>query len=69
MPNSSLLFIGIPRASVNCEFRVASTPKTGKKLISQGYKVLIETGAVLGASIPNEAYAAVGAEIVNAVQS
>lgn len=69
MQNSSHLVIGIPRERVNCEFRVASTPETVKKLISQGHKVLIETDAGLGASVPNEAYAAVGAEIVNAVQS
>ena len=65
MSNLPHLIIGIPKERVNGEFRVATTPETAKKLISQGHTVLIETDAGLVASISNEAYAAVGAEIVN----
>ena len=45
------------------ERRVAATPETVKKLVAQGLEVVVESGAGLGSSIPDEAYTAAGATI------
>jgi NAD(P) transhydrogenase subunit alpha len=45
------------------ETRVAATPETVKKLMGLGYKVTVETGAGLAASILDADYAAAGATI------
>ncbi|MBS0409029.1 MAG: Re/Si-specific NAD(P)(+) transhydrogenase subunit alpha [Proteobacteria bacterium] len=45
------------------ETRVALTPDAAKKLIGQGLSVVVETGAGLGASIPDAEYQAAGATI------
>ena len=45
------------------ENRVAATPETVKKFIGLGATVAIESGAGLGASIPDAAYADAGAEL------
>ncbi|MCW8279230.1 Re/Si-specific NAD(P)(+) transhydrogenase subunit alpha [Pseudomonas sp. PCH199] len=47
------------------ETRVAATPETIKKLIGQGHRVTVQTGAGVSASIPDNAYIAVGAAIGN----
>jgi NAD(P) transhydrogenase subunit alpha len=45
------------------EARVAATPDTVKRLIALGLSVAVETGAGIGASIPDQEFAAAGAEI------
>jgi NAD(P) transhydrogenase subunit alpha len=45
------------------ETRVATTPDAVKKLIALGVSVTVETGAGLGASVPDADYAAVGATV------
>ncbi|WP_298215094.1 Re/Si-specific NAD(P)(+) transhydrogenase subunit alpha [Acidocella sp.] len=45
------------------EARVAATPDTVKKLIGLGLTVAVETGAGIAAAIPDEDFAAAGAEI------
>lgn len=57
--------IGVPKESVAGETRVALTPLTVKKLKKLGVQVAIESGAGLSASIPDAAYVAEGAEIVD----
>ena len=57
--------IGVPRESAAGETRVAVTPETAKKLKAQGHTLRVEKGAGLRASITDEAYAAVGCEIVD----
>ncbi|MFM1993960.1 MAG: hypothetical protein RL537_649 [Actinomycetota bacterium] len=49
------------------EARVAATPDTVKKLISLGYKVVIQKGAGEPASFPDSSYVKAGAKIVTAV--
>jgi len=61
-----LMFIGVPRETIAGETRVAVTPETAKKLKAQGHTLRIESGAGVAASVPDEAYAAVGADIVDA---
>lgn len=58
--------IGVPAETVAGETRVAVTPETAKKLAAQGHQVLVQAGAGLAASATDEAYRAVGAEIVDA---
>ena len=60
------LTIGVPSEVVAGEARVAVTPETVKKLINQGHKVRVQSGAGVAASVTDEAYAAAGAELVNA---
>jgi NAD(P) transhydrogenase subunit alpha len=57
--------IGVPLETAAGETRVAATPETAKKLKGQGHQVLVQSGAGLAASATDEAYAAVGAEIVD----
>jgi NAD(P) transhydrogenase subunit alpha len=55
--------VGVPRESVVGERRVAMVPKTVEKLRSRGVAVVVESGAGLGALIPDEHYTAAGATI------
>ena len=60
------LTIGVPLETAAGESRVAVTPETAKKLIAQGHKVRMQSGAGVSASVPDDAYTAVGVELVNA---
>jgi NAD(P) transhydrogenase subunit alpha len=42
------------------------TPETAKKLIAQGHVVRVQSGAGVAASVPDDAYAAVGVALVDA---
>ena len=63
------LTIGVPAETAAGEARVALTPETAKKLIAQGHVVRLQSGAGVAASVPDEAYAAVGVELVHADQA
>lgn len=56
--------IGIPKEIFVGEKRVATTPAEAQKLIKLGFDVCIETNAGLDADIPDEAYQAVGIEVL-----
>ena len=58
--------IGIPMETRDGETRVAATPETAKKLIAAGHQVLLERDAGARARYPDQAYAEVGAELVDA---
>ena len=58
--------IGVPAEVTAGETRVAVTPETAKKLKAQGHTVCIQSGAGVAASVPDQAYVAVGAEITDA---
>ncbi|CAM2175832.1 NAD(P) transhydrogenase subunit alpha part 1 [Paraburkholderia sacchari] len=60
------MHIGVPAETRANETRVAATPETVKKYVAQGHTVTIQAGAGTGASFPDEAYTAVGAQIVDA---
>ena len=60
--------IGIPAETRPGETRVAATPETVKKLAAK-HQVIVQAGAGLQASIPDEAYAAVGAQIGTAQEA
>ncbi|TDK66575.1 Re/Si-specific NAD(P)(+) transhydrogenase subunit alpha [Sapientia aquatica] len=61
--------IGIPAETRSGETRVAATPETIKKYIAAKHEVVVQSGAGIAASIPDEAYLAVGATIGSAEQA
>ncbi|MNK98280.1 NAD(P) transhydrogenase subunit alpha part 1 [compost metagenome] len=61
--------IGIPAETWPGETRVAATPETVKKLVAAAHRVVVQAGAGHGASIPDEAYAAAGAEVATAAEA
>ena len=61
--------IGVPLETRPGETRVAATPETVKKLISQGHSVVIQKDAGVQASQPDSAYEAVGATIGSAADA
>ncbi len=58
--------IGVPAETTVGETRIAVTPETAKKLKAQGHTLLIQSGAGVAASAPDDAYRAVGADITDA---
>jgi alanine dehydrogenase len=56
--------IGVPKEVKDHETRVGLVPSGVTALREAGHRVLVETGAGLGSSIPNSEYAEAGAEIV-----
>lgn len=59
------MLIGVPTEIKTEEYRVAITPIGVRELTSRGHRVVIQSGAGLGSSIPNEEFVAVGGEIVD----
>lgn len=57
--------IAVPKEIKDNEFRVAMTPAGVRDLVSRGHSVAIEKDAGRGSGIPDEAYAAEGATIVD----
>lgn len=62
------MLIGCPREIKPQEFRVGLTPNAVREAIGHGHQVMIEVGAGLGAGFPDDAYASVGAEIVDTAE-
>lgn len=60
--------VGVPREVKNHEYRVAITPAGVHELVRQGHEVLIEGGAGLGSSIPDQDYAAVGGRVLDTAE-
>jgi alanine dehydrogenase len=56
--------IGVPKEVKNHEYRVAMTPAGVHELVSHGHDVLVEVGAGIGSSIPDEQYVEAGAKMV-----
>jgi alanine dehydrogenase len=58
------MIIGLPKEIKDNENRVGMTPGAVKALTRRGHRVLIEVGAGVGSSLPDEEYQAAGAELV-----
>jgi alanine dehydrogenase len=56
--------VGIPTEIKNHEYRVAITPAGVHELVAGGHEVYVQRDAGVGSSIPNEAYTAAGARIL-----
>jgi NAD(P) transhydrogenase subunit alpha len=64
------MLIGIPRETRSGETRVAATPETIKKLAASGkHDIVVESGAGLSASIPDDQFVAAGARIGSAAEA
>ncbi|MDO6596766.1 alanine dehydrogenase [Oceanihabitans sp. 2_MG-2023] len=59
------LFIGIPKETAFQEKRVCLTPDAVSALVSNGHRVLMETGAGEGAKFSDKNYSEAGAKITN----
>jgi alanine dehydrogenase len=57
--------VGIPTEIKNHEYRVAITPAGVHELVAGGHEVYVQRDAGVGSSIPNEAYTAAGARILD----
>src|SRR5262249_17504239 len=58
------MIVGVPREVKSDEYRVAMIPVGAEELSRSGHRVLVQTGAGQGSGIPDDRYAASGAEIV-----
>jgi alanine dehydrogenase len=57
------MLVGVPKEIKDNEYRVGLVPSTVRELAEKGHQVLVETGAGLGAGVPDADYSAAGAEI------
>ncbi len=64
MPASVISTVGVPKEIKTAEHRIAITPDGVRELERHGINVYVETGAGQGASISDDDYRAVGADIV-----
>ena len=55
--------IGVPKEIKTQEFRVGMTPAGVATLTSRGHTVLVEQGAGIGSSIPDDHYVKAGARL------
>jgi alanine dehydrogenase len=55
--------VSVPKEVKDNEFRVAITPSGVHDLVAHGHEVIVEAGAGVGSSIPDDAYVAAGAQI------
>ncbi|MGH8573297.1 MAG: NAD(P)(+) transhydrogenase (Re/Si-specific) subunit alpha, partial [Gammaproteobacteria bacterium] len=55
--------VGVPRESHDGERRVALVPKMVEKLAGRGIQVVVESGAGVGALMPDELFTEAGATI------
>ena len=58
------MIVGVPTEIKNNEFRVGLTPAAAGDYVAHGHRVLVQKGAGVGSSFPDEMYVAAGAEIV-----
>ena len=58
------MLVGVPKEIKDNEYRVGLVPSTVREVTSSGHRVLIETGAGLGAGLSDADYVAAGGEIV-----
>jgi NAD(P) transhydrogenase subunit alpha len=61
--------IGVPAETRAGESRVAATPETIKKLVAARHDVRVQAGAGVAASVPDSAYEAAGARIVDVAEA
>jgi alanine dehydrogenase len=57
--------VGVAKEIKPDEYRVALTPAGARELVDSGHTVLVETGAGLGSSFPDETYERAGAQVVS----
>jgi NAD(P) transhydrogenase subunit alpha len=60
--------VGIPKEIQADEFRVAGSPKTVKRLIKQGFEVIVEQSAGIQANYSDDEFREAGAELVETAE-
>jgi alanine dehydrogenase len=58
------MLVGVPKEIKDNEYRVGLIPSTVRELTAARHRVIVETGAGVGAGLPDADYVAAGAEIV-----
>ncbi|HWJ82887.1 MAG TPA: alanine dehydrogenase [Nocardioides sp.] len=58
------MIVGIPAEVKNNEYRVAITPIGVHELVAHGHEVVIQAGAGVGSSVPDDEYVAAGARML-----
>jgi alanine dehydrogenase len=61
--------VGVPTEIKTDEYRVSLTPAGVRELVDRGHEVIVQAGAGLGSTIPDEEYTAQGARIAPDAQS
>ncbi|KMM44835.1 alanine dehydrogenase, partial [Cellulomonas sp. A375-1] len=56
------MIVAVPQETKNREYRVALTPAGAHQLVTDGHRVLVQTGAGSGSAIGDDEYRAAGAE-------
>ncbi len=59
------MLVGVPKEIKNHEYRVGLTPDSVQEFVVHGHQVLVETRAGIGIGCDDEAYRAVGAQVVD----
>ena len=62
------MIVGIPKEVKDNEYRIAATPEGVRELVDAGQTVLIEEGAAVGSSLPEERYKRAGAKFVSSAE-
>ena len=57
--------VGVPKETKRDEYRVSMLPVGVEELVRAGHRVLVQRGAGIGSGLPDEAYAACGARLVD----
>lgn len=57
------MIVGVPRETKRDEYRVGLLPVGIEELVRAGHRVVVERGAGAGSGLPDDAYAACGAEL------
>jgi alanine dehydrogenase len=63
------MLIGVPKEIKNHEYRVGMTPAAVREAVHHGHKVIVQAGAGVAIGLEDEAYRAVGAQIVPDAQT
>ena len=58
------MLVGVPKEIKDHEYRVGLIPATARELVTGGHRVIVETGAGVGAGLSDDEYSAAGAEIM-----
>ena len=59
------MIVGVPRETKRDEYRVALLPVGAEELVRAGHEVFVERSAGAGSGLPDDAYAAAGATLVD----
>ncbi|NDC54354.1 MAG: alanine dehydrogenase, partial [Planctomycetia bacterium] len=59
------MIVGVPKETKRDEYRVSLLPVGAEELVRAGHRVLVQRGAGAGSGLPDDAYAACGAALVD----